>query len=145
MGAVDLVVHILVAVADHSTPSCFLVSRLFGLFEISEGYWTFRPWWVLSAGIWLWTAFISHTRGPPFALDTLFLEERGGSRSSKRDALVPVPLASQYLMAHWIFPMGRVCVWCKSTTNHQFKAIIWNLIMENLLYDKADYNKRFTW
>ena len=51
--------------------------------------------------------------------------------SNTRDALVPVPLVSQYLMAHWNFPMDWGCVWCKSITN-QFKAIIWNLIMEYL-------------
>ena len=52
----------------------------------------------------------------------------GGSRSSTRDALVPVPLVSHYLMAHWIFPIDRRCVWCKPTTN-QFKGIIWRLII----------------
>ena len=50
-----------------------------------------------------------------------------GSWSSTCDALVPVPLVSQYLIAHWIFPMDRGCVWCKPTTVNQFKAIIWKL------------------
>ena len=77
------------------------------------------------------SAFISHTdSGTPFALGTLFLEKRGWS--STRDTLVQVPLVSQYLMAHWIFPMDQGCVWCKQT-NNKFKAIIWNLIMENLV------------